>query len=156
MTCFQQGVSECRRGGNTHKHPNQHSSCSCQVCQTSDLRLARHTLGVPGPLRVVPRCSQQYACYREIVACAAQELQALDPGTLRHTADAWPRTYETRPAPRLLLAADALANAAAGGALLAAALAWRGLLPGGAPPGAGLTAAAAAAGLHFASCYLRR
>lgn len=85
-----------------------------------------------------------------------QELLALDPKGALRGVGAWPRTFHLSHPPRVLLAADALINALAGGTLALALAAWArpAQLPG-TVPSAGLACSGAAAGAHFLACAVR-
>ena len=77
----------------------------------------------------------------------------MDPEGALRGVGARPRTFRLSHPPRALLAADALANALAGGALTLALAtwAWPAQLPG-LVPSAGLACTGAAAGAHFLAC----
>ena len=85
-----------------------------------------------------------------------QELLALDPEGALRGVSAWPRTFHLSHPPRMLLAADAVNNALAGGTLALALAAWArpAQLPG-LVPSAGLACSGAAAGAHFLACAAR-
>ena len=85
-----------------------------------------------------------------------QELLALDPEGALRGVGAWPRTFHLSHPPRVLLAADAVINALAGGALALALAAWA--RPAQLPwtvPSAGLACSCEAAGAHFLACAVR-
>ena len=85
-----------------------------------------------------------------------QELLALDPEGALRGVGAWPRTFHLSHPPRVLLAADAVINALAGGTLALALAAWaRSAQLPGTVPSAGLACSGTAAGAHFLACALR-